>query len=127
MWEEGVRIYGTPGVRNNFPFNIYIYIYIIKIWLFGAHFPQISKKKNHFWFSSNWFSQKHKSRGKIVELKNLFKYMSLPTPILFIVKITQTFKIRSHPDGYLFWPKILLYNRIYKGKKKGEELLKHVH
>ena len=22
MWEEGVRIYGTPGVPNNFPLNI---------------------------------------------------------------------------------------------------------
>ena len=40
MWEEGVRIYGTPGVHNNFPhmytyvflFSLYIYIYIYKIY-----------------------------------------------------------------------------------------------
>ena len=23
MWEERVRIYGTPGVHNNFPWNIH--------------------------------------------------------------------------------------------------------
>ena len=26
MWEEGVYIYGTPGVHNNFPFK-YIHAY----------------------------------------------------------------------------------------------------
>ena len=24
MWEEGVRIYGTPGVSNNFPIAMYL-------------------------------------------------------------------------------------------------------
>ena len=25
MWEEGARIYGTPGVHNNFPYDYMLY------------------------------------------------------------------------------------------------------
>ena len=36
MWEEGVRIYGTPGVHNNFPIKIYWGMNLML--LFGENF-----------------------------------------------------------------------------------------
>ena len=37
MWEEGARIYGTPGVHNNFPIDIDIDIFQIFTSLEPAH------------------------------------------------------------------------------------------
>ena len=32
MWEEGLRIYGTLGVPNNFPANTILDLDFLKVW-----------------------------------------------------------------------------------------------
>ena len=46
MWEEGVRIYGTPGVPNNFP-SWWTLIYCFFLWEEKKKISQNKLREHH--------------------------------------------------------------------------------
>ena len=46
MWEDGARIYGTPGVHNNFPILYILSFDFIFTFSFSTHTQKKKKKKD---------------------------------------------------------------------------------